>query len=169
MEASIVTGPPSMRPWPWTVNGSPLSASIRAPRVRSAPISGAIGRRRAAGCPSNATAPVARPATAGRKRSTVPARPTSTRAGPASGRGRSSHRLSSAVDTWQPIARRPAAISSVSRARSGPRSVVEPVETAPSTSARAVIDLEPGRRRLASSGPAVLGAGHGKCVSTRSV
>src|SRR5258705_1895666 len=94
-------------------------------------------------------------------RMTVPASPTSIEAGPASGRGRTTQRSSSAVDTWPPMARRPAAISSVSRARSGYRMVDGPAETADSTSARAVIDLDPGRRTVARTGEGAVRAVHG--------
>ena len=50
------------------------------PRPRSASSSGAIGRTRACSSPSNSTASVLSAATGGTKRSTVPARPQSTRA-----------------------------------------------------------------------------------------
>jgi hypothetical protein len=59
------------------------------------------------------------------------------------------------------MARRPAAISSVSRARSGRRSVLEPNDCAASTSARAVIDFEPGNRTVVRTGPAAVGASQG--------
>ena len=127
----------------------------RAQRRRSADRAGGSGRtgrrrRRPARRPA--------PATGGMNRMTVPASPTSTLAGPASGRGRTTQRSSSAVDTWPPIARRPAAISSVSRARSGYRMVDGPSEIADSTSARAVIDFDPGRRTVACTGTVAVGA-----------
>jgi hypothetical protein len=59
------------------------------------------------------------------------------------------------------MARSPAAISSVSRARSGLRSVLGPMESAASTSARAVIDFEPGRRTVDTTGRLAVGAVHG--------
>ena len=111
---------------------------------RHRPAAGRAGRRRTSPCPS------ASAATGGRKRMTVPARPTSTVAGP-SQRPRPHHPavVVDGGDVRMPRARRPAAISSVSRARSGARSVLEgPSASAASTSARAVIDLEPGSRTV---------------------
>ena len=95
-DASRVTSPPGTRPVPRTVNGS-ASPSMSTPTARSADTSGPSGRARARGSPSKATGPSARPATAGRKRITVPASPTSTCAGPTSGRGRISQRWSLVV------------------------------------------------------------------------
>jgi putative SOS response-associated peptidase YedK len=60
-----------------------------------------------------------------------------------------------------PSARSPAAISSVSLARSGACSVDGPCETAASTRARAVIDFEPGSATVARTGATATGAGHG--------
>src|SRR5689334_25068998 len=51
-----------------------------------------------------------------------------------------------------PSARRPAAMRSVSRARSGRTIRLGPSASAARTSARAVIDLDPGRRTTASTG-----------------
>ncbi|GAB3815537.1 hypothetical protein GCM10027605_63020 [Micromonospora zhanjiangensis] len=82
-------------------------------------------------------------------------------AGPSSGRGRTSHRSSSTVETWAPSVRSPAAISSVSRARSGRDRVDGPAAIALSTRARAVIDFEPGSRTVDRTGPAAAGAIHG--------
>ena len=59
------------------------------------------------------------------------------------------------------MARRPPAISSVSRASRGRRSVEVPTETAASTSARALIDFDPGRVTAAVTGPSAVGAVHG--------
>src|SRR5262245_39854603 len=59
------------------------------------------------------------------------------------------------------MARSPADISSVSRARNGARNVDGPTEIAARTSARAVIDFEPGRGTVAYSGPPAVGAVHG--------
>ena len=128
---------------------------------RSALSSGASGRspgRRVAVEGDRARRP-ARPAGAG---TASPCRRGRRRQWPArrSGRGRTTHRSSSTVETCVPMLRSPAAISSVSRARSGWRRVLDPTETAASTSARAVIDFEPGRRTVSRPGRAV-GAGHG--------
>src|SRR5262249_23110019 len=101
-------------------------------------------------------------ATGGRNRMTVPARPTSTLAGPRSEHGRTTHSSSSAVLTVAPMARSPAAISSVSRARSGARRVLDPADTAPSTRGRAVIDWEPASRTVAETGLRAVGAVHGR-------
>ena len=60
------------------------------------------------------------------------------------------------------MARSPAAMSSVSRARSGARRVLAPSDRAPSTSARAVIDFEPGSRTVAVTGPDAVGAVQGR-------
>ena len=82
---------------------------------------------------------------------TVPASPTSTWAGPRSG-PRLDHPavVVGRGDVRRPCARRPAAISSVSRARSGRAQRATGRRPArASTSARAVIDLEPGRRTVA--------------------
>jgi hypothetical protein len=97
----MVTSPPSTRPVPYTVSGSPppSAESMRTPTERSASTSGPSGRFRAYGSPSKDTGPPASPATGGMKRMTVPASPTSTAAGPNSGLGRTTQRSSSAVDT----------------------------------------------------------------------
>ena len=77
-------------PVPWTVNGRP-APSTSTPRARSASSTSPTGRCRMCGSPSKSTTPVARPATGGRKRITVPARPQSMRAGPESGPGVIAH------------------------------------------------------------------------------
>ena len=64
-----------------------VEASMATPSARSASTIGRIGRLRACGSPSNSTVPSASAATGGRNRMIVPARPTSTRAGPRSGPG----------------------------------------------------------------------------------
>lgn len=51
-------------------------------------------------------------------------------------------------------------MSSVSRARNGCRSVLEPTDAAAITSARALIDLEPGSRTVPLTGPCAVGARH---------
>jgi putative SOS response-associated peptidase YedK len=70
-------------------------------------------------------------------------------------------RSSSIVDTDVPIARSPDAMSSVSRARNGCRTVLEPTDTAESTSARAVMDFEPGSRTVPATGCPAVGAVQG--------
>ncbi len=99
----------------------------------------------------------------------VPASPTSISACPVSGAGRTSQRSSSAVDTPTPRARIAAAISSVSRARSGRSIVAGPPARALSTRARAVIDLEPGSRTDVVTGPAAVGAVQGTGFGTPTV
>ena len=88
-EASITASPPSTRPVPRTVSGRPPvgDASIDTPSERSASTIGRSGRLRACGSPSKSTVPSASAAAGGRNRMMVPARPTSTRAGPRSGPG----------------------------------------------------------------------------------
>ena len=79
-EASRVTAPPRTAPEPLMVNGSAPRppSSMETPSARSAPSSAPMGRSRARGSPSNATAAPDSAATAGRNRMTVPALPTST-------------------------------------------------------------------------------------------
>ncbi|GAB3870382.1 hypothetical protein GCM10027610_132060 [Dactylosporangium cerinum] len=50
----------------------------------------------------------------------------------------------------------------MSRARSGARRVLAPRDRAPRTRARAVIDLEPGSRTVAVTGPDAVGAVQGR-------
>ena len=78
-DASISTVPPATEPPPRTENGRP-SPSMSTPSPRNASSSGAIGRARACSSPSNTTVSVPSAATGGTNRSTVPARPQSTRA-----------------------------------------------------------------------------------------
>ena len=56
-------------------------------------------------------------------------------------------------------------MSSVSRARSGCRTVLEPTDTAESTKARAVIDFEPGSRTVPVTGCPAVGAVQGVVAS----
>ncbi len=65
-----------------------------------------------------------------------------------------------------PIARSASAMSRLSLLRSGRRTVDGPSASAASSSARLVIDLEPGTSTTASIGVAVVGAGQG-CVMHR--
>ncbi len=165
-DASSTTSPPVTRPVPRTVSGRPPvgAVSMLTPRERRASISGRNGRRRIDGSPSKVTWPCASPAIAGMNRITVPAWPTSTCAGPCSVPGRTTQRSSSTVETLTPIARRPPAIISVSRARSGRASVDGPTPMALRISARAVIDFEPGSWTVAATGSAAVGGFHGTCA-----
>ena len=98
-------------------------------------------------------------ATGGTKRMTVPALPTSTFVSWPAQPGLTSHACGSPVSTWAPRACSAPAISRVSLARSGCRTWAGPAASAASTSARLVIDLEPGSRTWARTGPAACGAG----------
>lgn len=165
-DASISTRPPSRAPPPCTVIGSEprLSSSIRAPSTRSASITPFSGRSYERGSPSKRTGPSASAATGGRKRITVPALPTSTVAGPRSPEGitrqaspEPSGPTPSSMPT--PMARRAAAIRSVSRERSGRRSQPGSAASAARTSARLVTDFDPGTWTVAKTGPLACGAG----------
>ncbi len=163
-EASRVTLPPISQPRPETVSGSPpVGEVIEVPRERRPSTTGFSGRSRARGSPSKWTSPSASAASGSRKRITVPALPTSIVAGPVSGPG-----VMTQVSPWSsmvtPRARSPATISSVSRLRSGPRRIVGDDAMAASTSARFVTDLDPGTFTVARTGPAAVGAGHGKVM-----
>src|SRR3954452_1800191 len=81
-------------------------------------------------------------------------------AGPCSGLGRTTQSSSSTVETWTPSDRSAVAISSVSRARKGWRRVLGPLAIAASTSARAVMDLDPGSRTVCRTGRWAVGATH---------
>ena len=96
-------------------------------------------------------------ATGGTKRITVPAFPTSTRTSPAAEPGDTRH-PAGVSSTLAPSAVSAPAISSVSLARSGLPTTPGPSASAASTSARLVMDLEPGSRNLARTGPAAAGA-----------
>src|SRR3954451_21214120 len=151
--ASPTTAPPRTRPVPCTVKGAlprpPSSTST--PRSRRAPRRPALGRSRSRGAPSSRIGPVARAATGGRKRSTVPDSPASTSAGPYRGCGVTDQSASSS-SIRTPRDRRPAAISSESRAHSGRTSRLGPSAIAARISSRAVIDLEPGSATTAATG-----------------
>ena len=159
-EASITTVPPRTRPVPDTVKGRvPRSpSSTRTPRVRRASRTADIGRVRACGSPSKATSPLARAATGGTNRITVPARPQST-VPPRSRLGKTSQ-SSSDVITVDPSVDSAVAISSVSRERRARRTTEGPSDSAASTSARLVSDLEPGSSTRTSTGARANGAGH---------
>ena len=128
-EASSVTVPPRIAPRPSTVNGTAPRppSSMRAPSSRSATRIGPTGRCLARASPSKWTSAEVSAATAGRKRMTVPALPTSTLTRePAIGwpavtrqpvPDTGSSPPTSVISA--PIARSPPAASKVSLARSG--------------------------------------------------
>src|SRR4051794_632909 len=136
------------RPWSW----------ISTPSARSASSRPDMGRVRACGSPSKLTVPVARAATGGTKRITVPARPQST--APAWRSPGLTSQLGPEVSTSAPKAVSALAISSVSRERSARRTTDGPSERAASTSARLVSDFDPGSSTRTSTGPRATGAGH---------
>ena len=156
-EASIRTVPPRTEPAACRVNGS-ASPSIATPSVRRASSTVSIGRRRAAGSPSKVMSPVPVAASAGRNRMTVPASPQSIRAGPVSGAGVTRQVVASTSSMPAPSARRPSAISWVSRLRRAPCRMLGAVAWAARISARLVNDFEPGTRTVADSGPLTVGA-----------
>ena len=150
-DASTVTAPPGSEPVPCTVNGmAPRPpSSMTAPSSRSAAMIAPTGRWAARGSPWNPTATLPSAATGGTKRITVPALPTSTLvslAGPAGGDqpGPAGRRC----PPGRPgrAARWPSAACPWPAAGAGPRP--GPAASAASTSARLVIDLEPGSRHL---------------------
>src|SRR5262245_31891687 len=169
-DASMVTAPPAAVP-PWTVKGSPPRppSSMAAPTARSASMVARMGRLRAGGSPSKMLLPDASVATGGTNRMTVPASPQSIRTGCASGlsagsddlpgRGAGVTSQSSPVFSIRaPSACSAAAMSAVSRARNGARSLDGLSASAASTRARLVSDFEPGTATVASTGRAALGA-----------
>ncbi len=159
-DASISTVPPATEPAPRTENGRP-SPSMSTPRRRNASSSGAIGRARACSSPSNATDSVPSAATGGTNRSTVPARPQSTRTpGDGAIRPLTVNSVPS-PSTVTPSVRTAPIIRSVSRLRSAPLIVDFPcaVASAASTSARLVCDFEPGTVTVACTGLGAVGAG----------
>jgi hypothetical protein len=92
---------------------------------------------------------------------TVPASPQSITAGPVSGRGVTSQSwllLSAVLPMSTPRARSPAAISSVSRLRSGAMIRDGPVAWAARMSARLVSDFDPGTATVARTGRSATGA-----------
>ena len=144
-DASISTVPPATDPVPSTENGR-RSPSICTPRPRNASSSTAIGRVRACSSPSKVTVWLLTAATGGTKRSTVPARPKSTRAPGCGVMAPLIVSSESAPSTATPSACNAPIIRSVSRLRSAPLRVDDPcgVARAASTSARLVCDFEPG-------------------------
>ena len=135
-------------------------SSISAPSARRAARIGPIGRLRACGSPSKNTSPVASAATGGTNRMTVPASPTSSVAGPRSSPGVTRQSPPSASSMATPSARSAPAMSRVSRLRSGPRIIDGSPASAARTSARLVIDFDPGSATAASTGPSAAGADH---------
>src|SRR5699024_6467014 len=121
---------------------------------------GPMGRCRAAGSPSKITGASARAANGGRNRITVPARPQSTAAPPATGCGVMCRVLPS-DSIPVPSARSAAIIRSVSRERNAPRTVVGSSASAASGRARLVRDLDPGTVIVAASGAGRGGRPHG--------
>ena len=158
-----MTVPPARSGRPVTVNGRPSpspSAVTSAPRSRSAPSSGCIGRAYACASPSKATGPSASRASGGTNRITVPARPQST-VPPLNPAGGVTRHPSADSSTTTPRARSASRISCVSRA-SRPLTMVEgPLASAASTSARLVSDFEPGTVTVAVTGTGACGAGQG--------
>ena len=147
-DASNVTVPPRSCPAPWTVKGrwSPVTS---APRSRSACSIGVNGRAAAWASALNRTSACDKAATGGRKRITVPASPQSMSA--RSGVGpRSTTSCWSSMRMFAPSARRPSIIKVVSRASSQPVRVLRPPPRAARTSARLVMDFEPGMLTVAS-------------------
>ena len=158
-DASMVTPPPRSAPVPRRVNGS-ASPSMSAPRSRSASRMVPSGRVRACASPSNSTTPLAIVAAGGRNRMTVPARPQSTAAA-CHGAGVTRTVVpSSSISMPVPRACSAAIIRSVSRLRSVPVDVDGPLASAASTSARLVIDFEPGSSTVACTGSSTVGALH---------
>ena len=136
------------------------SSSMVTPRSRRAPRIEAIGRIRARGSPSKRMSPLARPATGGRNRMTVPASPQSTWAGPRSGPGVDPP----AGHPWtNPGTQRPQSgdhqlgVTGLQGAGDGARPVGEGREHERPVGLR----LAAGDRTVARTGPLANGAGHG--------
>ena len=92
--ASIVTSPPGTPPAPSDRERQAVAPVVVDRRRRGSPARSStapIGRTRARGSPSKRMSPLARPATTGRNRMTVPASPQSTCAGPFSVPGSTRH------------------------------------------------------------------------------
>ena len=168
-EASIRTVPPRTAPVPWTVNGSAPGAVVVDPRrrgraARPAPgPSGAAGpagrrrsgpRRRPARRPAAGTASPCRPARSRSRRGRASPRDDQ----PVVAEGRGPGDVARLGRRARPVR---AAISTVSRERSGERSRDGSSASAASTRYRLVSDFEPGRGTVASTGRSAVGAGHG--------
>ena len=165
-EASSTTVPPRTAPRPCTVNGTAARppSSICAPTCRSAARIGPTGRCLARASPSKATTAEVSAARPGTNRITVPAFPTSTfTAEPGAGcpgvitQSVRDPVISERSVIAQPRARRASAASAVSLARSGLAITAGPSPSAARTNARLVMDLEPGSRTRALTGPAAAG------------
>src|SRR5580693_7500064 len=160
-EASSVTGPPRTAPDPWIVNGSAPRppSSIDTPSSRRAASKAPIGRSRARGSPSNATEAGDSAVSAGRNRMVVPELPTSTLTDePGSMEPPETARSVPYSSREQPRIRSAAIARDVSRAFRTPLSTAGESLSAASISARLEIDLEPGSRKVARTGPCAAGA-----------
>ena len=115
-------------------------------------MSGRNGRSWDLGSPSKRTWPLAKAASGGRKRITVPALPTSTDAGPVSLPGPIFRSLFSSLVMVVPKACKPAIINSESLECSGLRSSDGLLAWAAKIKARFVTDLEPGITTVAETG-----------------
>src|SRR5256885_2322174 len=154
----MVTSPPGTAPVPCRVNGR-VSPSSRTPKARNAFSTVPMGRSRARGSPSNRISPSASAAAGGTNRITVPARPQSIAAGPRKPLCRPKVTVPSAEDsTGTPRARNAASISAESRLPGTPCTAASPRQSAASTSARFVIDLDPGTPTVARTGDVATGA-----------
>ena len=168
-DASRVMVPPRSAPRPSTVNGTAPRppSSMCTPSLVSAARIGPTGRCLDRSSPSKWTSAEVSAATAGRKRMTVPALPTSTRTRePTAGwppvTRQSVPDAGSCPPTSVisvPIARSPPAASKVSLARSGLVILAGPSLSAPRTRARLVTDLDAGSQIRALTGPVAAGAG----------
>ena len=143
------------------VNGSAPRppSSIDTPSARSAEISAPIGRSRARGSPSNATEAGDSAATAGRNRMTVPgvAHVDADRRAGLKGAARDGEVRSILLDRAAEDPQRGEGKGCVAGLQT-PRSRDGESLTAASISARLEIDLEPGSRKVARTGPCAAGA-----------
>ena len=164
----MVTTPPGRSDRPVIAKGSP-SPSTSAPRTAKASRMTVIGRAYACSSPSKRTGPSASRASAGRKRSTVPARPQSMVAPPVKETGGITCHWSPLSSTRTPRARNPSRISRVSRASRPLRITEGPSPSAASTRARLVWDLEPGTLTVARTGASADGADQGWSFGTPAI
>ena len=103
---------------------------------------------------------MARTAAGGTNRITVPARPQSISAGPLNPSCGPTVIMVPSTSIGTPSARSAATIRSLSRLRRAPVSEPPSGQSAASSNARLVIDLDPGTVTEASTGPVAVGAGH---------
>ena len=116
--------------------GQRATAAVVDPHARARPAPPASGRRGAAACGGrrrSATMPLARPATGGTNRITVPASPQSTSASRSQAAGVTAQSPSAVLDAGCRAADSAAAISRVSRERSGRRTTLGPSASAART------------------------------------